>query len=89
MQTTMRSGDGISEKAAAGIDRLATGAHDALDRAAAAATSTAQQLGARGDELLATRDAWLESTRGYVRQHPFAALGAAFAVGFLLSRLTR
>jgi ElaB/YqjD/DUF883 family membrane-anchored ribosome-binding protein len=91
MQTTATpSGNGgMAEKAAASIDRLSSTAHQAVDRVASAATTTAHQLGEKGEEWIATTDHWMEGTRGYVRQHPLAALGMALAVGFLLSRLTR
>lgn len=89
MQTSSTVRDGVTDKAAAGIDRLSASAHQAVERAASAASSTAQQLSAKSEEWLAARDEWMETTRGYVRQHPLAALGAALAVGFLLSRLIR
>ena len=31
----------------------------------------------------------MSTTRGYVREHPLAALGIALAAGYLLSRITR
>jgi ElaB/YqjD/DUF883 family membrane-anchored ribosome-binding protein len=85
---TVRPGaDAFSEKAHGGIDRLSSGAHQAVDRAAGAAAVAAERLGARSRELRAARDEWVDVTRGYVREHPIAALGVALAAGYLLSRM--
>ena len=78
----------LGDKAHGGIDRLSSGAHDAVDRAAGAAAVAADRFGARSKELVAARDEWMNATRGYVREHPFAALGVALAAGYLLSRIT-
>ncbi len=86
--TVVRPGaDALSEKAHGGIDRLSSGAHQVIDRAAGAATVAAERLGAKSRDLLATRDEWTDVTRGYVREHPLAALGVALAAGYLLSRM--
>jgi ElaB/YqjD/DUF883 family membrane-anchored ribosome-binding protein len=82
------SADALGEKAHGGIDRLSTGAHGAVDRAASVAAMAADRLGAKSDELLTARDEWMDATRGYVREHPLAALGIALAAGYLLSRFT-
>lgn len=79
--------EALGEKAHVGIDRLTSTAHDAVERAASAAATAADQLGAKGRRLLETRDEWTDATRGYVREHPLAALGVALAAGYLLSRI--
>jgi ElaB/YqjD/DUF883 family membrane-anchored ribosome-binding protein len=97
MQETMRTGSapegfstgGMSERAHAGIDRVSSGAHDTVDRVASAASSAADRIGAQSDQWLEAKERWVETTRGYVREHPLAALGVALAAGFLLSRLSR
>src|SRR5262245_34150729 len=71
------------------VDRIASGAHDVVDRAAAAANSAAERLGGKGDELLANKDQWLQACTGYVKENPLIALGIAVGVGYLLSRITR
>jgi ElaB/YqjD/DUF883 family membrane-anchored ribosome-binding protein len=83
-----RTGEVFADKAHVGIDRLSTGAHDTVERVAAATANAAERLGAKGGEWLQAKDQWAESTRGYVREHPLAALGIALAAGYLLSRLT-
>lgn len=78
----------LAERAHRGIDRLRSSAHQTVDQAADAASSVADRMSARGEEWVATRDEWMEATRGYVREHPLAALGMALAAGYLLSRLS-
>lgn len=79
-----------------GIERVSQSAHEAVDRAAAAASSAAERIGERaerlgekGDELLALKDNWVEDARHYVRDNPLAALGMALAAGYLLHMVTR
>jgi ElaB/YqjD/DUF883 family membrane-anchored ribosome-binding protein len=69
------------DRAASMADRATTAATSAADRAASAATAAVGQLAGQGE-------AWMETTRSYVKEHPFAALGVAAAAGFVLSLLT-
>lgn len=78
----------MSQRAQAGIDRLRSTAHETVERAASVASTAADRLSARSGEWLSAKDEWMDSTRSYVREHPFAALGVALAAGYLLSRLT-
>jgi ElaB/YqjD/DUF883 family membrane-anchored ribosome-binding protein len=78
----------VAQRAHASIDRVRTSAHETVERAASLASSAADRVSARSGDLLATKDEWMETTRGYVREHPFAALGIALAAGYLLSRIT-
>ena len=78
----------VSQRAQAGIDRLRNTAHETVERAASVASSAADRLGARSGEWMAAKNEWMATTRGYVRDHPLAALGVALAAGHLLSRLT-
>ena len=80
--------DSLGQKAHGGIDRLSASAHDAVDRAAGVATVAAERFGAKGKDVFAAGDQWVTATRGYVREHPIAAVGVAVALGYLLSRLT-
>lgn len=57
-------------------------AHDAPEGTHAAGDETLDAALAKGRELLATAEA-------LIREKPLAALGIAFAAGFLLSRLGR
>lgn len=93
MQTTTPSSSSLdpremSQRAQAGIDRLKSSAHDTVERAAAVASSAADRLGARSGEWIAAKNEWVDTTRAYVRDHPFATLAVALAAGYLLSRIT-
>jgi ElaB/YqjD/DUF883 family membrane-anchored ribosome-binding protein len=79
--------EALGDRAHGGIDRLTSTAHQAVERATSAAATAADSLGAKGRELLETRDEWMDTTRVYVREHPFTALGVALAAGYLLSRI--
>lgn len=80
---------GLADKANAGIDRISSGAHQAVDRVADAAAAAAQQLSTRKQELYALQDRWSDSARQCVRQHPFASIGVALGIGALLSLISR
>lgn len=70
------------------LDRMSETAHSAVDRATETAEQIAQRFGEKSDELLAMKDDYIESTRAYVRENPFAALGIALAAGYLFAKIT-
>jgi ElaB/YqjD/DUF883 family membrane-anchored ribosome-binding protein len=79
--------DGIDQAASVArpaVDRLAAAAHQTVDRASSAANSAAQGVGEKAQQLRIAQDRLVEN----VRANPLTALSIAFAVGFLLSRLT-
>lgn len=69
------------------VDRVAAGAHEAVDKAAHAATAAARALDKKGAELRDLQSRYLDGCREQVRDHPLAALGVALAAGFLISLL--
>jgi ElaB/YqjD/DUF883 family membrane-anchored ribosome-binding protein len=71
------------------VDRLASGAHQAVDRVAAVANAAAGHLNVKGEDLLAAKDRWAQACSSYVKENPLTALGIAAAVGFLISRWVR
>jgi ElaB/YqjD/DUF883 family membrane-anchored ribosome-binding protein len=71
------------------IDRLGQSAHSAVDRATSAASSMAERVGQKGEELMEMKDNWVEGAADYVREHPIAALGIAAAAGYLFSMISR
>ena len=71
------------------IERVSDGAHRVVDQAANRASAIADSFGEKADELLEIKEDWLEAARGYVRDHPVAALGIAVAAGYLFSAITR
>jgi ElaB/YqjD/DUF883 family membrane-anchored ribosome-binding protein len=83
-----RAGEAFTQRAHSGIDRLSGTAHDTVERVASVAGSAADRLGAKSGEWMQAKNEWMDTTRGYVREHPFAALGVALAAGYLISRLT-
>jgi ElaB/YqjD/DUF883 family membrane-anchored ribosome-binding protein len=87
-----RSGSGSTERSTSTsgtVGRIASGAHDAVDRIAAAANSAADHLNVKGEDLMAAKDRWTEVCTTYVKDNPLTALGIAAAVGFLVSRWMR
>ena len=78
------------------IENYSRTAHDAVDRAAEAASSVASRLGERvdalsekGSEIMELPQDWMDGARDYVREHPFQAVGIALAAGYLLSMMMR
>jgi ElaB/YqjD/DUF883 family membrane-anchored ribosome-binding protein len=66
---------------------MASGAHDAVDKAAGAAAHAAKAVDEKGGQLRELQVEWLDKSRAYVRDNPVKALGIAVVGGFLLSRL--
>jgi ElaB/YqjD/DUF883 family membrane-anchored ribosome-binding protein len=87
MEATRKSGSGLQSSLDSTVDRVVSSAHDAVDKVAGAANSATRQVGRRSDELLQVKDRYVEQAAGQVRDHPWAALGAAALAGFLLSIL--
>lgn len=84
----MRASDSKSEHAAgAAVSRMASSAHEAVDKIADAATHAADSLDSKGQQMKALEERWLEKVREYVEHNPVQSLGIALASGFLLSRI--
>ena len=77
----------VAYAAGPAVDRMASGAHAAVDKTADMAARAAETLDAKGEQLNDLQVRWLESSRAYIRDHPVKALGIAIVGGFLLSRL--
>jgi ElaB/YqjD/DUF883 family membrane-anchored ribosome-binding protein len=71
------------------IDRVAAMAHQAVDKAAGAATPTAEWLTEQGESLSARQKKLMADTCGYVSAHPLKAVAIAAVTGFVLSRFIR
>ena len=69
------------------VERVAAGAHDAVDRAAGAASAAAKMVEKKGGALKAVQQRYLDSCRDHVRDNPLAALGVAVTAGVLISLL--
>lgn len=71
------------------VERMSQTAHEAVDRAASAASSYAERFGEKGEEWMQVPQDWLDTAREYVRENPLQAIGMAAAAGYLLSILMR
>jgi ElaB/YqjD/DUF883 family membrane-anchored ribosome-binding protein len=69
------------------VNRLRSGAHDAVDKVANATTQAADALSQKGEQLKNAEQQFVENCRGYIHENPLASLGIAVGAGFLLSRL--
>ncbi|MBK8817276.1 MAG: DUF883 family protein [Methylococcaceae bacterium] len=69
------------------IDRVKTGAHEAVDKAASATSQAADAVAKKGEQLRNAEQQFVENCRGYIHDNPVASLGIAVGAGFLLSRL--
>lgn len=70
------------------MERLGESAAETMDRASQTVSELAERWSTKGEELLAMKDEYVESTREYVKQNPLVAVGIAVAAGFLLGKLT-
>ena len=71
------------------IDRLAEGAAPAVHQLGEAVSSAEDALHAKADQLRMTRDEWAEGARTTVRGNPLVSVAAAFALGVLVTRISR
>ncbi len=71
------------------IDRLAVGAEPAVRKLGDGVAAAADALNIKTGQLRETRDAWAESARTTVRNHPLASMAAALALGLVMARLAR
>jgi ElaB/YqjD/DUF883 family membrane-anchored ribosome-binding protein len=82
----------FSERRAEGeraVERMGQNAHAAVDRATQVADRAMTSASAAVGQLGRQGEVWMDTTRGYVREHPFVAIGIAAAAGFALSLLAR
>jgi len=69
------------------IERIADGAHSAVDSIAGATSNAADNLQAKGKQLHATQEEWSNQVRDYVRENPMTTLALAAASGYIASRI--
>jgi ElaB/YqjD/DUF883 family membrane-anchored ribosome-binding protein len=86
MHNAIDKATGIARPA---VDQVAAGVHHAVDRLADAANHAAQSIEAKSGQLRAAQSRATETVLSQIRERPLASLGAAVAVGFLLSWLLR
>ena len=69
------------------VNRLRSGAHEAVDKVADATTQVAEVLSQKGEQAINAEQHLVEKCRGYIEEKPLASIGIAVGAGFLLSRL--
>lgn len=81
-------------------DRMAQGAHHAIDRLVETAAphvermegalaATTDKLKDHARQVRETGDEWADGLRASVRRNPLSAVAAAMAIGALIARITR
>ncbi|MDD5578532.1 MAG: DUF883 C-terminal domain-containing protein [Methylobacter sp.] len=69
------------------VNRLRSGAHEAVDKAADVTTQAAEVMSQKGEQLMNMEQQFLENCRTYIHEKPVTSLGIAVGAGFLLSRI--
>ncbi|WP_227494539.1 hypothetical protein [Ramlibacter pallidus] len=64
------------------VRRMAQSLHEAVD-------SLEQKIGSSSERVMSMQQEYGDMAREQVRANPLAALGAAFAAGFIISRILR
>lgn len=86
---TVTAAQAARDDLAAGKVGVTDPLHDAAAAGRQAASEARDAAGAEVEKLMEkSRELW-GSAEGVIRQHPVAAFGAAFAVGWLVARLGR
>jgi ElaB/YqjD/DUF883 family membrane-anchored ribosome-binding protein len=69
------------------IHKASDYAHEAVDKAASAATHAAEAFDEKGRQLKKAEKRLLKDYTEYTRDNPVTSLGIALAAGFLISRV--
>lgn len=64
------------------VRRMAQSLHEAVD-------TLEQKIGSGSERVLSMQEEYCETAREQVRANPLAALGVAFAAGYVISRILR
>jgi ElaB/YqjD/DUF883 family membrane-anchored ribosome-binding protein len=78
----------IAQRAQSTVTRLKDSAQSTASRLGDAASTAADRLSAKSEELMALQARMTDTARIYIREHPFATIAIAIAIGMILSRLT-
>ena len=81
-ETTSFSGTSTLNGDAKRVRRMAQSLHEAVD-------SLEQKLGSGADRVMSMQEEYGNMARDQVRANPLAALGVAFAAGFIVARILR
>jgi ElaB/YqjD/DUF883 family membrane-anchored ribosome-binding protein len=80
--TSAANGSGGLNGDANRVRRMAQSLHEAVD-------SLEQRIGSSSERVMSMQQEYGDMAREQVRANPLAALGAAFAAGFIISRILR
>jgi len=81
--------EGAIRKTKPAIDKVATVAHQAVDKAAASAAPAADWIEEKGQQLDQTQKKLVNDTCAYISANPLKSIALGLFAGFLLSRMTR
>ena len=81
-ETSATNGSGGLNGDANRVRRMAQSLHEAVD-------SLEQRIGSSSERVMSMQQEYGDMAREQVRANPLAALGAAFAAGFIISRILR
>jgi ElaB/YqjD/DUF883 family membrane-anchored ribosome-binding protein len=87
IKETLMKASNLSHNVDGPVNRLKSGAHDAMDKVAHASSQAADALSHKGEQLQDAEQQLLKNCRDYIQDNPVASLGIAVGVGFLISRL--
>ena len=79
--------DKVAEPARSAVNRASSSAHEGVDRMASTVQAAADKVDQRARHVREMPHQAADHARDYVRNRPLQALGAAFAIGWLLGRL--
>ena len=82
--TVHKAIDSASAVISPAMDRMATGAHNAVDKIAGYATQASETVNKKSAQLNSARLQMGETCRNQVRDRPFTTIGIAVASGVLL-----
>ena len=81
METSGSSSNGLNGEASR-VRRMAQSLHEAVD-------SLEQKIGSGSERVMGLQEEYGTMAREQVRANPLAALGVAFAAGFVIARILR
>lgn len=79
--------DKVAEPAHSAVNRVSSSAHEGVDKVADTVQAAASKVDQQARRMREMPHQAADHARDYVRNRPLQAIGAAFAVGWLLGRL--
>lgn len=79
--------DKVAEPARSAVNRVSSSAHEGVDKMASTVQAAAGKVDQQARRVREIPHQAADHARDYVRNRPLQAMGAAFAIGWLLGRL--